>query len=96
MDARAEVPMSIVVERLTEIQLPPTLKKLRAHAAMVRTLADELERATPVSERATEVVDLRPALAEQLAEELARLGYRMLECATVISLLAADLARAQA
>lgn len=81
--------MSSVVERLAEIEIPPTLVRLRAHAALVRTLADELDRATPSSDPATRT-DLRPALAEQLGEELARLGCRMLECAAVISLLATD------
>jgi hypothetical protein len=81
--------MSTVVERLAEVEIPPALMRLRAHAAMVRTLADELDRATPSSESAPRT-DLRPVFAEQLAEELARLGCRMLECATVIRLLAAD------
>ena len=87
--------MTSVVERFTEIEIPPTLVRLRAHAAMVRALADELDRASPSSDSAPRT-DLRPALAEQLAEELARLGCRMLECATVIRLLAAHSYRTEA
>jgi hypothetical protein len=87
--------MSIVVEQFAEVEIPPTLVRLRAHAAMVRALADELDRATPSPDSAPRK-DLRPALAEQLAEELARLGCRMLECATVIRLLAADSDRTEA
>jgi len=87
--------MPIVVEGLAEAEIPSTLLRLRAHAATVRTLLDELERARPSADRLSKR-DLHPSLAGQLAEELARLGCRMLECASVVTLLAAQLARGQA
>jgi hypothetical protein len=62
---------------------------------MARTLLDELERATPASDRLP-LARAHPYLAEQLAEELARLGCRMLECAAEVSSLADDLMRRQA
>jgi hypothetical protein len=87
--------MSIVVEPLAELEIPRTLGQLRTHAATVRTLLDELERATLSSDRLARA-DRQSLLAEQVAEELARLGRRVLECAAVVSLLVADLAGGQA
>jgi hypothetical protein len=87
--------MPLVVERFVSIEIPSTLVKLRTHAAMVRALLDELERAAPLSDRPS-ATDVQPSLAEQLAEELARLGCRMLECAAMVSVIATDLNRGQA
>jgi hypothetical protein len=87
--------MPAVVEPVATFEIPSTLVKLRTHAAMVRTLLDELERAAPLSAPMS-TTDVQPSLAAQLAEELARLGCRMLECAAVVALMAADLTRGQA
>ena len=54
-----------------ELHAPPSV---RAQTAVVRSLANALEQVAPSSEAAI-------ALREQLAEELARLGYRMQEAA---------------
>jgi hypothetical protein len=52
---------------------------LRRHAALVRTLLEELDRIVPSAGAREDV------LAEQLIEELTRLGCRILECtATMI------------
>jgi hypothetical protein len=84
--------MSTVVEPSTELEIPRKLGLLRTHAATVRALLDELERATLSSDRSARA-DRQRLLAEQVAEELAGLGWRMLDCAAVVSLLVADLAR---
>ena len=49
----------------------------RQQAAVVRALVDQLDRISPASAAGT--------LREQLAEELARLGYRILEAAASLS-----------
>jgi hypothetical protein len=87
--------MPVVVERFAEVEIPSTLVKLRTHAAMVRALLDELERATPPAERVSKAA-IHHSVAAQLAEELARLGCRLLECAAVVSLIAADPTQGQA
>ncbi|HEX8796946.1 MAG TPA: hypothetical protein VF765_38610 [Polyangiaceae bacterium] len=50
---------------------------IRRQAALVRSLLDELERIVPLTDRAGQDASL--ALREQLAEELVRLGSRLLE-----------------
>jgi len=87
--------MSVVVQALYRTEIPPTLVRLRAHAATARTLLDELERAVP-SPGAVDRTELEGSLAEQLAKELARLGCRMLECAALVSLVTSDLGRGRA
>jgi hypothetical protein len=57
--------------------LPQALARLRGHAALVRALLDELDRLAARSSEAARVSDL----GGQLAEEVSRLGCRMLECA---------------
>ena len=49
------------------------LVRLRSQAAVVRTLADQVERASRVEDA--------EGLGEQLAEEVARLGLRLVEAA---------------
>jgi hypothetical protein len=67
-----------------EIQLPEALARLRSHAALVRALLDELDRLAPLSARSCEAAQF-PAVGEQLAEEVARLGCRMLESAAAMT-----------
>jgi hypothetical protein len=82
--------MAVVVERGDQLGLPPSVRRLRAHAAVVRSLLDELDRAAPASGLGfAEATASRHA--EHLAEELAHLARRMLECAEVGALLAASL-----
>jgi hypothetical protein len=60
------------------------LTRLRRHAALVRSLLDELDRVLPPfgpGQRAGEAV----VIHEQLVEELSRVGCRLLECAASLS-----------
>jgi hypothetical protein len=72
--------MSTAFLQSGEIQLPEALARLRSHAALVHALLDELDRLAPLSARSSQAAQFT-ALGEQLAEEVGRLGYRMLECA---------------
>ena len=56
------------------------LLRLRSHAATVRALLEELERIVPCAGGSGEL-----ALGAQLLEELARLGYRVLDCVATMS-----------
>jgi hypothetical protein len=71
-----------------EIELPRVLAQLRGQAALVRSLLDELDRHTPFSPRLfarhPDTAQLS-ALGSQIAEEIERLGARMLECAAAIT-----------
>jgi hypothetical protein len=87
--------MSAIVGRLAELETPPNVPRFRAHAATVRALLDELDRATPSQDLWT-LADRESVLAEQLAEELTRLGCLMVECAAAVSLITAELARRRA
>ena len=58
------------------------LVRVRSHAALARSLLDELERVVPASGGRLHGDTL---LREQLAEELARLGCRLLECAAMVT-----------
>ena len=69
--------------RSGEIEDPLEPARLRTHAALVRALLDEIEHIAPVSIQSTDGA-VFAAMGEQLAEEVARLGYRMLECAAAI------------
>ena len=69
--------------RSGEIELPEEPARLRSHAALVRGLVDEIERIAPVPVRSSDAA-VFAEMGEQLAEEVARLGYRMLECAAAI------------
>jgi hypothetical protein len=84
--------MSVVVERFEQPRLNPHVRGLRAHAAVVRALLDELERTAPFSDCSASdgfaAAELS-CFASHIAEELARLAGRMLECAAVAALLAA-------
>lgn len=81
--------MSAFVETSDQLGLSPRVRRLRAHAAVVRSLLDELDRAVPASGLGfAEATASRHA--EQLAEELAHLARRMLECADFGALLAAS------
>jgi hypothetical protein len=87
--------MSVIVRRLAELETPPTVPRLRAHAATVRALLDELDRAAP-SHDLWSLADRESVVAEQLAEELTRLGCLMVECGAAVSLITAELARRRA
>jgi hypothetical protein len=68
--------------RFGEPEPRQALRRIRNQAALVRALLDEIERLAPAAEGC-------PMLAEsvgtQLAEEVWRLGSRMLECARTIA-----------
>jgi hypothetical protein len=73
--------------RSGEIELPEEPARLRSHAALVRALLDEVERIAPapiVSPGGSQAA-LFTALSDQLAEEVGRLGCRMLECAAAMT-----------
>jgi hypothetical protein len=69
--------------RSGEIELREEPARLRSHAALVRALLDEIEHLAPVSIRRSDAA-VFTEMGEQLADEVARLGYRMLECAAAI------------
>jgi hypothetical protein len=69
MPARLPLPWNL--DPSDELHATPSV---RAQTAVVRSLANALEQVAPSSAAAT-------ALREQLAEELARLGYRVQEAA---------------
>jgi hypothetical protein len=76
--------MAHAVRSLIELHMRGDLVRLRSHVATARSLLDELDRIVPVSgARRSEgaISDVR----EQLAEELARLGCRLLECAATVT-----------
>jgi hypothetical protein len=76
--------MSVAFFQSGEVQLPPAMAPLRSHAAVIRALLDELDRLAPLSARSGEAAVFN-CLGEQLAEELRRLGSRMLECAAAMT-----------
>ena len=61
---------------LAASNLSPKVAVLRRHVALVRALLEELDRILP-SPGTSDHVEL---VAEQLIEELGRLGCRILEC----------------
>jgi hypothetical protein len=72
--------------RWGEIELPVEPARLRSHVAVVRALLDEIERLAPaVSSRSSSEAAVFKALGDQLAEEVGRLGSRMLECAAAMT-----------
>jgi hypothetical protein len=54
------------------------LSEVRDHVEVARILLDEVERLVPPSDRG------QPPVSGQMAEELARLGCKMVELATVL------------
>ena len=76
--------MSTALVQSADIELAGALARLRSHAALVRALLDEFDRLTPLSARASETAQFS-ALGEQLAEEVRRLGGRMLECSAAMT-----------
>ena len=70
--------------RSGEIALPEEPARLRSHAALVRGLLDEIDHLAPVSTRTSDAA-VFTEMGEQLAQEVARLGYRMLACAAAIT-----------
>jgi hypothetical protein len=56
----------------------PALTAVRSQAAFLRSLLDELDRLPPMSEA-------QESVADQIIEELARLGHRSLEAASAFS-----------
>ncbi len=69
---------------LGELYLRADLVRLRSHAATIRSLLDELDRLVLASGRRTEE-GARRDVHDQLAEELARLGCRLLEYAATVT-----------
>ena len=67
-----------------EIRLPQMLAGLRSQVALVRTLLDELDRRAPVSPERIEAAEFT-AIGGQVAEEVERLGSRMLECVAAMT-----------
>jgi hypothetical protein len=68
----------------SELHLRGDLVRLRSYAATARSLLDELDRLVPVS-GARRNQEALAVLGEQLADELARLGCRLLECAASVA-----------
>ena len=68
---------------LGALHLRGDLARLRSHAATVRSLLDELERAVPATGGINGGASLYAE--EQLAEELARLGCRLIESAATMT-----------
>jgi hypothetical protein len=84
--------MSVAVERSNQLGLSPSVRRLRAHAAVVRSLLDELDRAAPSPSSGLGPEEAKVSChAEYLAEELAHLARRITECAEVAAFLAASL-----
>jgi hypothetical protein len=69
---------------LGELYLRADLVRLRSHAATIRSLLDELDRLVPTSGARTEE-GAHLDLHEKVAEELARLGCRLLEYAATVT-----------
>jgi hypothetical protein len=78
--------------KLGEFPLPEALAQLRRHAAIVRTLVDQIDRLAPPSARSTEAARFT-AVSAQLAEEFQRLGCRILECAAAMAGVCSETAR---
>jgi hypothetical protein len=76
--------MAHAVRSLSEPHLRRELVGLRGQVATARSLLDELDRIVPVS-GARKSEDAIADLRAQLAEELARLGCRLLECAATVT-----------
>jgi hypothetical protein len=57
---------------------------LRTHVALARSLLDELERIVP-EPTTTRRASASIAVSDQLAEELGRMGCRLLECAASLA-----------
>jgi hypothetical protein len=74
--------MSTVFFRPAQLEPQPTMRRLRNHAALVRALLDELDRVAPPAGAG---LGVQQCVAAQLAEEVARLGCRMLEYAAAIA-----------
>ena len=71
--------------RSGEIELPEEPARLRSHAALVRALLDEVERLAPIVSPGGSEAAVFTALSDQLAEEVGRLGCRMLECSAAMT-----------
>jgi hypothetical protein len=76
--------MSTALLQFGQVDLWAALERLRAHAALVRALLDELDRLAPISERRPDAQRF-VALSEQHVEELASLGCRIVECAAAMT-----------
>jgi hypothetical protein len=68
------------VRRLQSLSAQDDLAPLRRHAALARSLLDEFERILPLRTAACNA-ETAEGVREQLAEELGRIGCRLLECA---------------
>ena len=79
-----EVSMSTALLQPADVEVAEALARLRRLAALVRALLDEFDRLTPLSTRTSEAAQCS-ALGEQLAEEVRRLGGRMLECSAAMT-----------
>jgi hypothetical protein len=60
------------------------LASLRSQVALVRALLDELDRRAPLSPQRIEAAEFT-AIGGQVAEEVERLGSRMLACAAAMT-----------
>jgi hypothetical protein len=76
--------MAHAFRSLSELRLRRDLVRLRSQVATARSLLDELDRIVPVS-TARRNEDALTTLRDQVAEELARLGCRLLECAATVT-----------
>jgi hypothetical protein len=79
-----EVSMAAALSLSDEVRLPQMLAGLRSQVALVRALLDELDRRAQVSVRTSEAAQFA-AIGGQVAEEVERLGSRMLECAAAMA-----------
>jgi hypothetical protein len=76
--------MNQAVRPFMAFKAPDDFSRLRRHAALVRSLLDELDRILPAT-GASPRSDAAFAIHEQLVEELGRVGCRLLECAASLS-----------
>ena len=76
--------MSAALVQSADVELAEAVVRLRSLAALVRALLDEFDRLIPLSTRSSEAAQFS-ALGEQLAEEVGRLGGRMLECSSAMT-----------
>jgi hypothetical protein len=76
--------MSTAFSEIRPTQVP-AVARLRVHAALLRALLDELDRFAPVSSPGGSREARVTYLTEHIAEELARLSCRMLECAAAMA-----------
>ena len=72
------------VRRLQQLSPQDDLAPLRRHAALARSLLDEFDRILPLR-AAPRNAEAAEGVRDQLAEELGRMGCRLLECAASLT-----------